>query len=226
MKPYTSERLINFHSCIPLHEILNTFRMRFVIASRYDSGGSFLWSFYKILREMWSNSVPRRYMRVCLYQAKRYQLGRQATSKKYWLSSLAQNVFHLNITGGDFQQFIFGLKALYVRRGWSLRYFLLQDDTTGVCLFTRPEKAEYINLDEPVFVFPYRGKHSAALYNILRKKYTRLNSVYRHDRYFCNRRIFLKGVIRQSVHARVAKYQARTRRRTPMVFPLDRSFMN
>lgn len=199
--------------------------MRFVVASRYDSGGGILISYYTILVEMWNNSVPRRLMKLCLHRARRYKLGRKASAKHYWLSALGWHVYHLNLIGGGYLEFENDLRKLYLRRGLSLNHFNLTDDVTGHHAFEPLVKDDYINENEPVFVFPYRGKHSKTLYNHLRTCYSRINVVYRHDRYYGNRRMFLKGVTRLSVSQRVAKYRSKIRKATTMVMPPNRSFI-
>lgn len=94
-KSICSERLVNYHSVIPFHEILNTYSSRVVTCSRLDRGLGFLKSYSMIINEMFYNSCPRRVIQQILMNAKNYDLGRREQHKQRWLSYLIKQIYFL-----------------------------------------------------------------------------------------------------------------------------------
>lgn len=193
-KPITSNRLINYHSTIPLHELVNTFVQRFVVASRYDSGGSFLQSYHIILHEMYENSVPLRIMRLCLNRARRYFLGREVSAKKSWLTRLSKEIFNINVSTSSYDIFISQLKLHISFQGSSLDPFNLKDDSTSKCAFQNHVKRVFHVPGDPIIILPYRGPQSVRLHRMLRYKYSACTTVYQHDRYYSARKLLTSGL--------------------------------
>lgn len=202
-KPITSQRLVNFHSTIPSHEILNTYSMRFVVASRYDSGSGFLVSYFKILQEMWSNSIPRRLVGLCLLRAQRYHLGRCKDAKHFWLGVLGKEVAAYRFGGSvNFGEFLESLHELFISHGMDLGRFELKDDIQSICPFSSHQKTGVYQDGDPIEVLTYRGRQSVRFHHLMRRKYGRLFCAFRHDRYFSLRRALLKGVDYRSTYER------------------------
>lgn len=80
--------------------------MRFVIASRYDSGSGFLYSYFVILNEMYHNSCPKRYMKLCMQRCMRYHLGREDNSKRIWLNLLSSHIYMIRLGIAHYDRFI------------------------------------------------------------------------------------------------------------------------
>lgn len=166
-KSISSERLVNYHSTVPSHELSNTFTMRLVVACRYDSGGSYMESLHIILNEMYWNSVPRRIMRVCLNRARRYFLGRRSEHKSSWLSLLAAQIYHLLIGPYSYEDFSFHLIRLFHRCGYDPVLLAFEDDVTGVCRFRNHPPRQFHVSGDPINILSYRGNLSIHLFKDL-----------------------------------------------------------
>lgn len=177
--------------------------MRFVIASRYDSGGTYLESYHIILEEMLDNSMPRRVMRQCMLRSLRYALGRRSSLKNSWLRVLSKHVFTLPL-GHDFQTFKAHLEVLVRQYGYHPSLFDFRNDANAYVVTVRPRPTYHVPGD-PLVKVTYRGPRSRRLYQHLRRKYNICTSVYRHDRYYGSRHLCQKGVERESASIRKVK---------------------
>lgn len=122
-KPITSERSVNFFSNVPRYEFVNTFMMRFVVASLYDSGGSFLRSYWVVLKESWYNSIPKRFVQLILYKASKYYLGRREGHKRAFLMFLASEIYHIDLSIVLYETFLDALEEIAAHRGLSSDFF-------------------------------------------------------------------------------------------------------
>lgn len=176
--------------------------MRFVVASRYDSGGSFLDSFFIILNEMYWNSVPRRLMRVCLNRACRYFLGRKSASKIAWLKILAIEVYHLFIGSVSLDTFLSGLRCRFHICGYDSSLFVFEHDSSTICRFRNHPTRQFHIPGDPINILPYRGRQSVRVFKELRSRYSDCTTVFRHDRYYSIRRLTHHGLEHRSAKAR------------------------
>lgn len=202
-KPISSNRLINYHSVIPAHEIINTYTMRVVNASRYDSGGSFLKSYHIIFNEMYDNSLPRRIMRQCFIRSLRYALGRSSYSKQIWCRFLSKHIYEIVITP-SYDDFVIRLHIVAERHDYDSDLFVFIDDVHPYPI-PKTIKPVYHEPGAPLVKITYRGRRSQVLYQHLRRHYKRCTAVYQHDRYFGMRRLCQKGIILKPIDERVKK---------------------
>lgn len=202
-KPISSNRLINFHSVVPSHEILNTFTMRLVNSSRYDSGGSFLKSYHLIIIEMYDNSLPRRFMRHCFLRSLRYNLGRSGNSKRIWCRFLSKYIYEITISS-SYDDFIHKLHLIARRYVIDSNIFELKDDTHPYPVPSTVKKVYHVP-GAPLIKISYRGKRSQVLFQHLRRHYKFCTAVYQHDKYFGSRRLCHKGIILKPIDERVKK---------------------
>lgn len=195
--------------------------MRIVVASRYDSGSSFLKSYHMILVEMYYNSVPKRIIRVCLNRSKRYFLGRVADRKREWLTILAVHIMTLKLYDMAYDVFLHNLRCIFIRHGLNINLFELSDDVETVCRFRNHPKNVFHEPGDPIIIIDYRGKQSERLHQVLRKKYSKCTTVYRHDRYFSSIQLFHKGLEHRLIGERLKPLQqpvqGRRRRLRPFI---------
>lgn len=209
-KSISSERCTNFHSSAPLHELINTYTQRFVICNRYDSGGGILKSYFMILIEMWNNSVPRRIIRVCINNSRRYNLGRCNENKKHWLTILSQYIYKLKLgTETTYEEFQNHLYRIFTSKNLNMNKLKFFDDTSKTVLKNHikiKQKTPYYT-GGPIFIFPYRGRQSIGFHNLLCRNYRRVCAVYRHDKYYSLRRLMQKGVKRHKTKTKTKPRQ-------------------
>lgn len=180
--------------------------MRLVVASRYDSGSTFLPSYYVILEEMLDNGMPRRIIRQCLLRALKYTLGRRSCSKSSWCRVLSKQVFNLKI-GEGFEAFRNHLVVLVKEYKYHPSLFDFKNDTTPYAATSRARTVYHVP-GRPLVRVVYRGPRSRKLYLHLRRKYTQCTAVYCHDRYYGSRHLCHKGAQRIPASIRKAKLLA------------------
>lgn len=205
-KPCTSMRLINYHSHVPEHELVNTFTMRVVVASRYDSGGSILRSYHRILEEMWANSLPRRMMQACLFHTRKYCLGRNGGSKRLWLRMLSDHIYKLKIGSVSYEEFHADLWDKLRRGSYVLGQYKLEDDVSLECALKVHSKRELFKAGDPKISVIWRGKQSRNYHKMLRSKYPRCFATVSHPRQYSLRRLTHGKVKRGGAVERMQKY--------------------
>lgn len=192
-----------------MHEIVNTYSMRVVTISRYDTGGSFLTGYHTLLEEMWSNSLPRRIMKICLARAMRYSLGRQEGNKRSWLRNIQRFMYELQFGGISFADFLDNMVDLFLKNDINLDLLTLLDDVGAGASFARGARRNPYEAADSRHVLTFRGKQSVRFCRLLSSKYKRCFVSLRHDRYYGSRRLVQKGVERRSAHARYVKVQGK-----------------
>lgn len=179
-KEICSERSVNYFSNVPQYEFLNTFMMRFVVAGLHDSGGSFLRSFWVILREAWYNSIPKRFIQLSLRKASHYYLGRCGAHKQLWLEFLAKEIYAIDLRVVLYEHFVDHVEMLAVKYGIYDSLFNFKDER--VCIIhPKFEKRSFWVPGEPIHVFTYRGRQSMALYDTVKECYPGFPVSIRHN---------------------------------------------
>lgn len=191
-KGISSERSVNYFSNVPQYEFINTFVMRFVVASVHDSGGYFLHSYWVILREVWCNSIPKRFLQSILYKATRYFLGRRTDHKVYWLELLANNIYSIDISIGSYELFVGALSVLAKKLGLSRSIFHFENERVPIMSPSRDKKV-FWSPGDPIHVFTYRGEQSMRLYDTVKATYPGFPISIRHNVGFSNRSI-MQGI--------------------------------
>lgn len=195
-KPICSDRGVNYHSNIPRSELVNTYTQRIVTSSVNDSGGGILKSYFIILLEMWNNNLPRRFMKICLCHAKRYDLGRMAENKRNWLTLLSVMIYRISL-GYHITYDIFykRLQDLYKNNEG---IFNLTDDMSKETSTNNVQHSctDKIDRSKKIYVIPYRGRNSDLYYKHLRQTYKWIRPVFSHDKYYSMRTLVQKGIKR------------------------------
>lgn len=182
-KEITSERSVNYFSNVPRYEFVNTFMMRFVVASLYDSGGGFLRSYWVLLRESWYNSIPKRFIQLILHKASNYYLGRCEGHKRALLKLLASEIYNLDLSMVLYESFLDALADVARLRGLSSGLFCFKDDMRAVCNPVKV-KRNFWTPGDPIHVFTYRGQQSMELYDTVRQCYPGFPVAIRHNTSF------------------------------------------
>lgn len=201
-KPISSLRCVNYFSKAPLQELHSTYVQRFITASIYDSGGSVLVSYHRILSEMYYNGLPGHVARKILRGASVSELGRCCAEKSYVLSHLYRHFYALKFDTSyvDFCKRLRGLPGTrdvmsYVR-----------DDVSSsgrVCLrayykrklLRRRSKVPF-GSGVPLVCMPYHGARSVFLRRVLRFGAGLKGLVYRRDSHFTSATLWRKALER------------------------------
>lgn len=214
MKPYSSMRIINYHSHVPYPELLNTYAARLVTASCYDTGGGFLQGYHTVLEEMWSNSLPTRVMSSCLLRACWYGLGRCADLKRHWLQVLSILVDVIELGGSTYDDFVYRLSEIFIDSDCELDAFVFNDDVAVQCAL--PARVPVVRPSGGKIVVPWRGPQSDECLRLLRENYPNCMVAVSHPRHYSARHLFMRGAERMPAEERVAQMDQRRKRRVQL----------
>lgn len=197
-KPITSSRCVNFHSKAPRRELISTYVQRIATASIYDSGGSILYSYHRILNEMYHNSLPRAIMLKILRIVSGKDLGRNSSAKVLLLSYLCRHLFSLRL-GVSYVEFISVLR-IKSDFDWVLSnqkdviHIVRSGEYNTINTIGRGSKNRFGGGD-PLVTIPYHGGRSERLHKMLNVEAGIRGLVYRRDRHYTSRNMWNRALV-------------------------------